>query len=250
MRMTFLKNDTFEFVNRYLFQWTNSDYINKKYTRFKSNILQMENIFENEISRIINTQKNNKNGLVLDLGCGDGSFTDHVLKFAKINPRGYFGIDCNKISLKNHIYENAAKFKIKLINEDFNEFHTKYFFNYIFAFNSFYGLHFEKIENYLKCLAPGGMFIILLNDKNGLFNLISQKIGNNKITSNNLEIYLAKNNIKYKSFKLNYIFPDVKTVEEIQWLSYLYEDKIIDDQALMLYNKNRIEYETVFLLGC
>jgi len=118
----------------------------------------VKNILEKKI-------KSNFEGIVLDLGCGDGRFTSWFLKNTKAK---VVSVDCNHISL-NDLFKREKKNLIKkrliLIKSDINNlnFETKKF-DIIFSYEVMYYLekkkYFINLRKILKSLKINGNLII------------------------------------------------------------------------------------------
>lgn len=120
--------------------------------------VSVENILKKKI-------KSNFNGLVLDLGCGDGRFSSWFLNNTKAN---VVAVDCNAISLKDLLKrekKNLIKKRLILIKSDINNLNfQKKKFDTIFSYEVMYYLekkkYFINLRKILKSLRTNGNLII------------------------------------------------------------------------------------------
>ena len=173
----------------------------------------------------------------LDLGCGDGTISKHILaKNKKIKEATFLDFSTTMIKLIKKSTKSFYSFKKKYILSDTSKFKTKQKYNLIIAV----GIcgHIVNLENLIKILKknldPDGKILFQYTKKNHLFSIIYRFIMSKKKHQNNEEYSwhstkliinkLQKHNLKIQkkyNYKIGIPFLDFFSPK----LNYLIEKK-------------------------
>jgi cyclopropane fatty-acyl-phospholipid synthase-like methyltransferase len=142
---------------------------------------------------------------ILEIGCGDGALTKHVLHQMKEEYRigTYTGIDVSEPLLaaaKEELHTLSAE-SHQLINQDANQFTSNQKYDLILSLNSWYGLEQEKINYYQSLLSPTGILVILLNSQKNLIWQLRHMYDAQLLASEDVELYIRKNKVLYKQWQ-------------------------------------------------
>lgn len=142
---------------------------------------------------------------VLEIGCGDGAMTKHVLHQLKQEYRigTYTGIDVSEQLLseaKKELHTLSAE-SHQLIHQDANQFITDQKYDLIISLNSWYGVEQNKISYYQSLLNPTGILVILLNSQKNLIWQLRHMYDAQLLASEDVQLYLKKNNALFKQWQ-------------------------------------------------
>ncbi len=149
---------------------------------------------------------NNKDHLhVLEIGCGDGAMTKHVMHQLKQEYRigTYTGIDVSEQLLseaKQELHTLSAE-SHQLIHQDANQFTTGQKYDLIISLNSWYGVEQEKISYYQSLLSPTGILVIMINSQKNLIWQLRHMYDAQLLASEDVQHYLKKNNALFKQWQ-------------------------------------------------
>lgn len=142
---------------------------------------------------------------VLEIGCGDGSMTKHILHQLKQEYRigTYTGIDVSEHLLteaKKEFHTLSAE-SHQLIKQDANQFTTDQKYDLVLSINSWYGVDVEKISYYQSLLSPTGILVILINNQKNLIWQLRHMYDAQLLASEDIELYLKKKKTLFKQWQ-------------------------------------------------
>ncbi len=180
----------------------------KIFIKHKEFTLEADMDFTKECMSIISKKLNQNPIDVLEIGPGDGKisicFIQTISTRKKIH--NYLGLEISPGFLKVlkskqkalEKYSDIVRFKLK----DATKFSTKQKYDLIVAFNSWYGIDFNKIPYFLSILKNNGIMSILLNSEKNITIDLTRKFAENIISSEDFCDWLDRKKIKYKSHRL------------------------------------------------
>ncbi len=154
------------------------------------------------------TDPANKDHLyVLEIGCGDGAMTKHVLHQLKTDYKvgSYTGLDISAPLLK------AAKVELHTLSSESHQLHlqnantyqTSQKYDLILSLNSWYGVEKDKIAYYQSLLTPTGILVILINSQKNLIWQIRHLYDAQLLAGEDIQAYLDKNRTRFKKWAWN-----------------------------------------------
>lgn len=150
----------------------------------------------------------NKNHLhVLEIGCGDGAMTKHVLHQLKADYKvgSYTGLDISPSLLqaaKEELHTLSSE-SHQLLLQDANQYQTEQKYDLILSLNSWYGVEKDKIAYYQSLLAPTGILVILINSQKNLIWQIRHLYDAQLLASEDIQTYLDSNGALFKQWSWN-----------------------------------------------
>lgn len=235
--------------------WHNQKHLDA-FIAFKNFTLKSEEDFATQCAQILAKAVPQELIKLLDIGVGNGLVTNYFLtelsKYKTISH--YLGIE-----LSSDFAEQALKklehFKpilpFEILNADALTFEPEPNIDLIIAFNSWYGIPFERIVDFRRALTSSGVFAVLLNSESNLTIDVTSKFKPEEIvlSSEQLMRWLDSQGINYKSHLITtkfttrdkFLDADSLKQESIGFFEYLLRGEIENPQAIANYIKDKPE---------
>lgn len=144
---------------------------------------------------------------VLEIGCGNGAMTKHVLHQLKSDYKvgSYTGLDVSAALLhtaKKELHTLSSE-SHELFLQDANTYQTDKKYDLILSLNSWYGLEKDKIAYYQSLLTPTGILVILINSQKNLIWQMRHLYDAQLLASQDIKAYLDTNAIFFKEWAWN-----------------------------------------------
>ena len=164
---------------------------------------------------------------VLDLGCGNGELTVSFLAALGVQRFSYTGVDCNAVMLEQHALKNGPRNgPCILVETDMNAYSPSGSFDLIVSFNSVYSLLAENVTRFANYLYPSGLYILLMNSREGLFARINKSGRFGMVSDEDVEdLFRGTKGYAMESHELCYDFSSTPSI--LGSLNYLTGDAAI-----------------------
>ena len=178
--------------------------------RFKDFVLDIDKDFAKQSADLIIPYLSQNKIDILEIGPGNGlvtlSFLERLTGYTEV--RNYTGVDVSQefidlLESKRDQFKKFCQGRIVFECADASIYEIKKEADLIVAFNSWYGIPFEKVDDYLRALRSRGVLAILLNSRYNITTCLTREIaGENIIVSEDLNEWLSKRRVKHQRYVL------------------------------------------------
>lgn len=181
----------------YINKWSDPDIYHNVYTPFKNMIRDMENIFAKKIASLLLEYINiDYPSSILDVGCGDGAFTQLLLSDLNIKISSYTGVDINQSAIGRCQDRFNYLDDVLFLNKDINLIDLDKKYDLILIMNSSYGLSNSTILRMPNYLTNNGYMAILTNRSKGYFAKLMSSEKNEFMYAEHVEDLFNKSNFE------------------------------------------------------
>lgn len=229
--------------------WQNQKHLDA-FIAFKKFTLWSEEDFATQCAQILAGAIPQEKIKLLDIGVGDGLVTNFFLTELSQHKSitDYLGIELS-VTFVEQAMKKLQHFKslwpIEVQNADALVFQPEQQMDLIVAFNSWYGIPFERIVDFRQALTTNGVLAILLNSESNLTIDVTSKFKPEEIVTSSEQLmrWLDSHGVNYQSHLIttqfanrnDFLSTEGLRKESVGFFEYLLRGDIEDPQAIANY---------------